>query len=317
MSMSSRAKAFLTLLLAPPILTELASGNTPAHAFLDPRIALFLILAYSFPLLIIRELSLRWRLSTVGVFLLGLAYGIVNEGLLAQTLMRYEHVPIDKFDHYLFVGGFNLSWACVIVPWHALVAVLFPLALLAQWFPSCAQETWLNNRAFQFLSAVLILLMAFISLVRPPHLQMLVCLLAIGVFAGAAFLLRDAPFPPKESFRRFTSFLFGLLSYPVFFLGSIILAARRAPALLFFVFIFFVLFALAKVCDRNGFFLLPAAAYLALGAYFSISLFHLFAGIAHHSLEEILTGLMLAAAFLCFARGSRHALPAAAEQGGM
>ena len=297
--MSTRSKALLALIVAPPILTELASGNTSAQAFLNPRITLFLILAYSFPLLIIRELSLRWRLSTAGLFLLGLAYGIINEGFLAQTLLRFEHVPIDKFDHYLYLAGFNLSWACVIVPWHSFFAVLFPLVLLALWFPSCAQTTWLGKRTFALLAAILVALMAFISFARPPHLQMLVCFLAITALTGASFFFRNGlPTSVEPSPGRAAPFLFGLITYPLFFLGSIILAARRAPAEVFFLFIAVVLTGLARVCQRLGFLTAPSVACLALGAYFSVSLFHLFAGLTHRSTSQALTGAILCLAFL-------------------
>jgi hypothetical protein len=306
--MTSRNKALLSLLIAPPILTEIVSGNTPAHALFDPRIAIFLVLAYSFPLLVIREAALRWRLSTAGVFLLGLAYGILNDGLLAQTLLHYEHVPIDKFDHYLYIGGFNLSWASVIVPWHAFFAVLFPLTLLAFWFPSCAHEAWLSKRFFRVLAATLLALIAFISFVRPPHLQMTVCGLTIGALTCVSSLFGDWNLAPAErNDRRATPFLFGLISYPVFFLGSILLAARRAPASVFFFFITIVFFSLVKMSQRWGYFRQRAAAYLGLGAYLSVSLFHLFAGIARHSPEELLTGALLAAAFLCLAFWRRHA----------
>src|SRR5262249_31831552 len=184
---SVRASDWLFVIVAPPILTEIASGNMPVHALLNPGVALFLVGAYSFPLLIIRETSVRWRLCTLGVFILGLAYGIGNEGLLAQTLVRSEHVPIDRFDHYAYVAGFNLSWACVIVPWHATFAVLFPLTLLTFWFPVSSDGPWLGQRAFRLLAGLLILLVAFVSLARAPHRQMLVCLLAIVALAPSAF----------------------------------------------------------------------------------------------------------------------------------
>jgi len=48
--MTSQTKAFLTLVISAPILTEIVSGNTPAHALLNPRIELFLLVAYSLPL---------------------------------------------------------------------------------------------------------------------------------------------------------------------------------------------------------------------------------------------------------------------------
>ena len=311
--MSLRRKAFLTLILAPPLLTELATGNTPAHAFLNPRVAIFLILAYSFPLLIIRELSLRFQLSAAGVFLLGLAYGIVNEGLLAQTLLRSGHVPIDKFDHYIYVHGLNFSWALVIVPWHAFFAVLFPLSLVAWYFPSCAQESWLSRRIFRLLTAVLVAAIAFISAVRPPHPQMTVCFLAIAVLSAAAFFFRGsqaAPAAPGSS--RAAPFFFGFLSFPLFFLGSIILAAKRAPVPLFFFSLIFLLFIMGKTAQRRGFLYMPASAYLALGAYLSLSVFHLLAAIASHSAEGTIVGVLLSAAFLllaCRRRRRPAALP--------
>lgn len=43
MHMSTRVKAILTLAVSAPILTEIASGNTPAHALLSLRIDLFLL----------------------------------------------------------------------------------------------------------------------------------------------------------------------------------------------------------------------------------------------------------------------------------
>jgi hypothetical protein len=97
--MALRTKALLTLILTAPVLTEIVSGNTPVHRFLDPRVPIFFVVAYSLPLVVIREAAFRKQISMAGVFVLGLAYGIWNEGLLAQTLIRFDHIPINKFDH--------------------------------------------------------------------------------------------------------------------------------------------------------------------------------------------------------------------------
>lgn len=280
--LSTRIGAPLFVLLATPILTEVTSGSTPVHALLNPRVTLFLILAYGFPVLVIRELSLRWRLPTAGIFLLGLAYGIVNEGLLAQTLVRFEHVPIDQFDHYVYVAGFNLSWASVILPWHAVFAVLFPLVLVAFWFPSSAPRPWTRQSVFGLLAGALIVLLVFVSFARAPHLQMLVCLLTIAVLTwGSSFFRNRASLAAAtQGPRRTTAFLYGLFSYPAFVLGSIVLAAQRVPAFLFFLFVFAVLFSLATVGQRQGLWRAPAAPYVALGSYCSVALFHLLVGVS-------------------------------------
>jgi hypothetical protein len=57
--MSTSTKAMLTLVAIAPILTEIVSENAPPHALLHPSIATFLFAAYSIPLLVIRELSVR------------------------------------------------------------------------------------------------------------------------------------------------------------------------------------------------------------------------------------------------------------------
>jgi hypothetical protein len=310
--MSVHFKALFTLAAIAPILTEIVSGNTPAHALLDPRIVLFLLMAYSLPLLIIRELSLRWRLSTGGVFVLGLAYGILNEGLIAQTLLRSEHVPIDKFDHYIYAAGFNFSWFCVIVPWHALLAVFFPITLVAFWFPSCSQTTWLGTRAFAALSAVLVALIVFLGVVRRPHPQMLACLFALAALVAFATVFRGRGTPlPRRKGRWVAAFLFGIVAYFAFFLGAILLATVRVSALAFLAAAPASLAALAFFGRRVEFLILPAAASVALGAYFAVSAFNALGGIAGHSMEKAFTGTALAVVFLYFAyRGARIAEPA-------
>jgi len=308
--MASKTKAVITLLLIAPVLTEMVSGNTPVHAFLKPQITLFLLMAYGFPLLLIRELSLRWGLSKTGVFSLGLAYGIVNEGLLAQTLLRWEHVPIDKFDHYFYAAGFNLSWALVIVPWHALFAVFFPLVLLASWYPASAEDLWLGKRSFAVLASILAALLLFISMARRPHVQMLLCFLAIAAFVFIASRFRNKrETEERRNYRRAAAFLFGMAGYPVFFLSAIVLAARRVSAPVYFLSVSAILLLLAKISLWAGFLDRPADESLALGAYFSIALFLLSGGISHPSGERIGSGAIFAAAFLLLASRRAARLP--------
>jgi hypothetical protein len=296
--MTSQTKAFLTLVISAPILTEIVSGNTPAHALLNPRIDLFLLVAYSLPLLVIREVFLRWRLPALGLFLLGLAYGIWNEGLLAQTLIRHEHVPMEQFDGYIYAAGFNFSWAAVIVPWHALLAVAFPMALAGGLFPSCERKRFLGNRTFAALTAILAALILFISVARKPHPQMLVCLFAMSTLVFLAYLLRGSQAAESRSHpRQAIPFLLGALAYPAFIFGAIALASNRVPASAYFAIIFAIFAGLAALGRRYNVNTAPAATGFALGAYFAASLFNMAGGVAHHSLEKVLTGAILAGVF--------------------
>jgi hypothetical protein len=310
--MSGCGKAVLVLAIAAPVLTEIVSGNTPAHALLNPKIVIFLLLGYSFPLLIIREYSIRWRLSVLGVFLWGLAYGILNEGLLAQTLIRFEHVPINKFDRYIVLGGFNLSWACLIVPWHALFAVVFPITLVHHWFPRCAQKAWLSQGFLRAFASLLVLLILFISLVRVPHAQMAECLFAMVFLVCLGYAFRNPAVPTTIQPSRWI-FPIGSLSYIAIFLGLIVLAALRVPALLYFAAAgaAFLLFGLASTA--RGFWDMPCAANLGLGCYFAATAFSVVGAIVHHSVEAVVTGSMLACVFVSLAylprKADAHALP--------
>jgi hypothetical protein len=289
--------------LLAPVLTEIVSGNTQPHALLNQKVSGFLLLAYSFPLLIIRELTWRWRLPAPGVFLLGLAYGIVNEGLLAQTLIRSEHLPISNFDHYLYAAGINFSWICLIVPWHALLAIVFPLTLIASWFPACAQEAWLGNRAFASLTAVLVAALAFVASVRSPHPQMRVFLGAIAVLVFVASLFRNRMARQvRQNDRQMRAFQFGILFYFVFFLETILLAAARVPSVVFLIAVMALLLGFARLVWWQEFELQPAAAQLALGSYFAASGFSFLGAVLHRSLEGAVTASFLAVGFVILSR---------------
>jgi hypothetical protein len=308
--MSCRAKAIITLVAIAPILTEIVSGNTPPHALLHPQIALFLIAAYSLPLLVLRELSIRWRLGTLGVFILGLAYGFLNEGLIAQTLIRAERVPMPNFNHYVYAAGVNFSWVAVIVPWHALMAVVFPLALLAHWFPSCSGERWLGNRTFSILAAILIAGVAFIGLVRAPHPQMRAFLLAMALLVAAASAF-DAKHPPRlvSPQGRALPFFFGIVLYAGIFLTPMILATKRVDPAIFFVAVAGVLLGFALLGRQIRFAAAQTAAMVALGSYFGASVFNMSGGFARHSMEGVVCGGLLAACFAVLWLANPHSAP--------
>jgi hypothetical protein len=315
--MRTRLKATVTLVLIAPILTEIVSGNTPPRALLHPSIDLFLIAVYSLPLLLLRELSIRWRLRMPGLFLLGLAYGFLNEGLVAQTLIRYEHVPMKDFDHYICGAGINFSWVALIVPWHSLMAMLFPIALLGLWFPARAEIRWLGRKAFAALAIVVSGGVVFLGLARTPHFQMRLFLLAMAVLVSCAWLCRGRDvLTSRSNARKLQGFAFGMGLYLALFLGATILAGRKVAPEIYFPFVVFVLVGAGWIAQRNDFECLPDAAMVAFGAYFVASVFNGLGGFMRHSLEAILCGAVLSLAFVIlwwFSRTDKIAIPTLAK----
>ena len=144
--MGQRLMSAFMLVLFATVLPELLSGSTPPQAFLSPDVFSFCLFAYGIPVLLVRAFAQRHGLGLAALFLLGLGYGIINEGLLAKTVFRNEDVPIDIFDGYGFRGGIQWAWAGFILPWHAMASVILPIVLTHRTFPLAANKTWLGRR---------------------------------------------------------------------------------------------------------------------------------------------------------------------------
>ena len=142
---NDRIKATLTLAVITPILTELFSTNMGPGEVLNP-IGFFLqFLAYSVPVLFIREIAARYHVGLGGLFLMGLAYSLFNEGIIAKTL--FTGAPggdLEAYDGFR-LGRLHVAWAVIITTWHALHAIVFPIALVSALFPRVREMSWLST----------------------------------------------------------------------------------------------------------------------------------------------------------------------------
>lgn len=184
------SKPALTLMAITPFLTELLSGNMPPQQFFFPVIYLVFVVLYGLPALVIREIAVRRDLGWGGIFILGLAYGIVNEGIAAKTLLLGQNVPMPSFDSYGYVMGVNFTWSPVITIWHALHAVVFPIALLYVLYPEKREEAWLSTRLVTVLGALSLVMVVLLFFrggdLHPSPVYLVafgVVILALGVFS--------------------------------------------------------------------------------------------------------------------------------------
>ncbi|MFN2225993.1 MAG: hypothetical protein ACK2UY_06790, partial [Anaerolineae bacterium] len=74
----------ILLLLLSPLAAELLSGSAPPAEFFTGW-AILLVTWYGLGAILCRELSIRWRSGLAGLFLLGAAFGILEEGILIKT----------------------------------------------------------------------------------------------------------------------------------------------------------------------------------------------------------------------------------------
>lgn len=140
-------RAAVLLMTMSPFLAEVLTGSTPVPLFFSPVIfLLFVTVGYGIPVLIIRELYVRYSLSFASLFFLGFAYGIVNEGLFAQTIFHPFHAPIPELAMYGLVENVRVAFMLVISSWHSLYAVVFPILIVHWLFPRVAAVPWVSKR---------------------------------------------------------------------------------------------------------------------------------------------------------------------------
>lgn len=156
--MKNHWKPILAFLVLSSVLTELLSSNAPIAIFFQPVVLLLLFtVGYGFPILVIREIAIRKQLGLLGLFFLGVMYGLYNEALVARTIFNPFHSPIDTFATYGLIGNIRIPWALSISSWHALYAVIYPILFVGYLFPHSATESWIGKKTTWFLGIVSLL----------------------------------------------------------------------------------------------------------------------------------------------------------------
>lgn len=311
MNTSSRLGAIATLVGLTSILPEMLSGNTPAPALFRPDVFVFFCFAYGLPILVIREWSVRLGLSAAGLFLAGMAYGLINEGLLAKTIFRASGVPLDLFDHYGFAFGVNWSWALFITVWHGLSSVVFPVTLTHLAFPALAQRPYLGKRTTWALAALAALLSSLFFLNdessgakgAPATLAALWAAMALLAFAGSRPRGSARASAPIAAWKPFAA---GLAGLPLMF--GLLLVVRAAPPVPVYLAAFF---AASAVCvwllRHQGWIDMPAFGRVAHGWYAQMAAFGWIAMIGRSPFTVALGAAILVALNWLCRRAERRA----------
>ena len=286
------------MILAIPFLTELLSGNMTVISIFTPINFLSLVvIGYGLPILAIRELAIRWNVGYFGIFIMGLAYGIFNEGILAKTLLLSNNVPISGFNNYIYYFGINFSWAPTIMVWHALHSVLFPILLTYFFFPNYASCPWLSKKTvFIMLIPVAILgLMGFfdknaLGIVGTlPHLIVFIVVMS-AIFYLARMFKKEPENIPNNSFIKLTVTGFLFLIF-VLIIPSIFADNKILPQIFFsyfFVMLLFFFFILRNT--RSNY---HSLLFTGLGLYIASAIFALIMRATLGNIPEVIAEIIL------------------------
>jgi hypothetical protein len=164
-----RHPVLLLFLLTPGIPEYLSGSSQLSGVVLAPGLFLILLAGnaglYTAGVLLIREAVLRWKKGWLSVLVLGLAYGILEEGLALSTLFN-PHASVvgvlGNFGHWM---GVSWVWASGVLLIHVVFSVAVPILLLGLALPETRGRPLVGRRgltvAVGVLGADVLALLAF------------------------------------------------------------------------------------------------------------------------------------------------------------
>ena len=200
------APAVLLVALAITI-PELLTGSTPVFNLVNPIAVLGLLGLYGAGVLLIREAAIRWQKGWGTILALGVAYGIVEEGIAVKTFFNTNsHVVgyLGTFGHW---AGVNWVWAVELGLFHAIFSIALPILIVGLAYPELRGSSFVSNSGLRWLVAAFTVTVAFMAVAFTPQAfpGVPVYLATAGAVAGFVLLgrwlradaLRPATRPPR------------------------------------------------------------------------------------------------------------------------
>ncbi len=266
---SRQSLAALSLVLIATVVPSLTGGTTQADVLLRPVPLFFAVVIHGLPVLAIREWAVRRQVAAGGLFVVGIGYALLVEGLVTKSLFRVDGLPNASFDGQPTVLGVNASWAVLVVTWQALGGVVAPIAVTHALFPQLCWRRWTGRLAPTL--SVLPLLGFAVATGLAPHGGRQAGWAEVALFVALAAALTGAGLaikgtwagPPLAPATAAAAGAAATLLVPV-----LSLVAESRPGLVLLVpVILGSLAALAVVGVRYRLDRLPALAFAALGCY--------------------------------------------------
>jgi hypothetical protein len=304
-----RFRPLLVLFLLAMIIPELITGSTNLLAFFSPAL-IFLIIGYGLPILVIREFVVKYNLSYLGIFILGIAFGIFNEGLGAKTMIISQKLPVDSFDAYGILFGISFPWSLWIAVWHAVASVLIPILLMHYLYPQVRSTQLIGAKTSVFLFLITILLgsvLFFTPLDNGVVLRSAGTLSQYLILVGCMFICVLVSLFFKHADKNWKSsakpFFIGVSLLFTYFVALTLLAKLKVHIVVFYALFIFLIIGhawLLRNADSNGIIL------FGLGMYFQNLLIALVIFIFAANLIQVFALLVAMIAVILFSRRIIH-----------
>jgi len=159
----------ILLVLLSPVIAELLSGSAPPLEFFNPLGFVILVGLYGSGVLIVRELSLKWGNGWSTILLLGIAYGIIEEGLAVKRFFDPQWMDLGILGVYGRWIGVNWVWSFYLTIYHTIYSIALPILIFNLIFPSLKNKQLLARKGISTVFAVLFVIVGFCYLVLTPY----------------------------------------------------------------------------------------------------------------------------------------------------
>ena len=144
----------LVLLFLSTGIGELLSGSSPPAEFFTPFGLTMMTALYGCGAILCRELKVRWRKGMGSLLLLGVAYGIAEEGIMVASWFNpgwQDLGVLGVFGRWL---GVNWVWAVELTMYHAIVSITVPIILVELVYSDRKFEPWVSGRWLKVVAIV-------------------------------------------------------------------------------------------------------------------------------------------------------------------
>ncbi|ERI07422.1 hypothetical protein HMPREF0083_04507 [Aneurinibacillus aneurinilyticus ATCC 12856] len=144
------------LFFLAPVFGEYLLGNlTLSQIILVPFIAPL----YGGGALLIREVTRRSGLGPATMLILGVAYGLIEEGLVDQMLFNRSYFTGQEQISGTYMPALGMdAWLTIIVlAMHAIWSTCIPIILVEALFPEFENKPWLNRKGLFFTAFIFII----------------------------------------------------------------------------------------------------------------------------------------------------------------
>lgn len=234
-------RAVFTLLILAPLCGEMLSGSMPPLEWIvNPFGVLLITMLYGSGALLIREFVHRWGKGWPSVLLLGLAYGIYEEGLVVRSFFDPTWGDLDRLAWYGRALGVNWVWTLNLTWFHATISTAIPILIVERLlYPELRDRPWLTRRGMK-IHGLLFGSMLIIGIGFEMHAPPLGYVACAGAMAALWWLARRWPEPDAARVQAAAQqvprprrvWLFGLLSMIGLFITLWVIPGLETPALI-------------------------------------------------------------------------------------